>query len=233
MADFLKDNSVVTIFLDDDNPGDGNAIAKAQEPTSLDDAVVLAGVADKSASIGVDEVDVDASEVEIPASEVVTPKAESVDTAAELEFLREESDDAIAIIGQNRVSVVNPRKAPRVNPVNPSADLDKYVMHQNSVRSSNTLGFGLVLLMLAVALIVVLWVGFGFIADQAKEQGAQTLRDSIMDSAMQCFAIEGYYPPSLEYLQENYGLSVNEDDYLVIYEAFASNVPPTVDVRLR
>lgn len=131
------------------------------------------------------------------------------------------------------VPIVNPRQAPRVNPVNLDSEVDRYEMYQDAVSSSNTLGIGLVILMLVIALMVAVWVGFGYVADQAKDQGAQTLRDSIMDTAMQCFAIEGYYPPTLEYLQENYGLSINEDDYVVVYVAFASNVPPTVDVRLR
>ena len=42
--------------------------------------------------------------------------------------------------------------------------------------------------------------------------------------------VEGVYPPDFEYLQENYGLQVNTDDYYVVYEAFASNIPPTIHV---
>ena len=31
-------------------------------------------------------------------------------------------------------------------------------------------------------------------------------------------------------LSEKYGLQVNTDNYYVVYEAFASNVPPTINV---
>ena len=47
---------------------------------------------------------------------------------------------------------------------------------------------------------------------------------------MQCAAVEGAYPASLKYLEEHYGLIVNHSDYAVTYEAFASNVPPSVVV---
>ena len=37
----------------------------------------------------------------------------------------------------------------------------------------------------------------------------------------------------LAYLEDNYGLQINKDDYYVTYEAFAENLPPTVKVTLR
>ena len=49
-------------------------------------------------------------------------------------------------------------------------------------------------------------------------------------SAAQCYAVEGVYPSSLEYLVENYGLVLNHDRYNIIYDSFSSNLPPTVEV---
>ena len=51
-----------------------------------------------------------------------------------------------------------------------------------------------------------------------------------MEAALQCFAIEGAYPQSLQHLEEDYGLTINRDAYTVMYETFAANVPPTVTV---
>lgn len=67
----------------------------------------------------------------------------------------------------------------------------------------------------------------------AKEQGAVALRDSIMNAAKQCCAIEGSYPSSLEHLEKNYGITINHDDYVVSYESFAGNIMPTVVVTPR
>lgn len=87
--------------------------------------------------------------------------------------------------------------------------------------------------LLALTLGVALWGSLGMIDTQTASQGAHTLRDSIQDAAVQCYAIEGQYPASVEYLEENYGISVNHDDYDIIYEVYAENVPPTVEVRAK
>ena len=63
-----------------------------------------------------------------------------------------------------------------------------------------------------------------------REQGAAALRSSILAAATRCCAVEGSYPQSLEYLEDHYGLRVNSRDYVVHYEAFASNVVPNVVV---
>ncbi len=74
---------------------------------------------------------------------------------------------------------------------------------------------------------------FGAVQANAREQGALALHDSIVDAAKQCCAIEGSYPSSLEHLEQYYGISINHDDYLVSYEAFADNIMPTVVVTPR
>ena len=33
-----------------------------------------------------------------------------------------------------------------------------------------------------------------------------------------------------EYLEENYGLTVNKEDYLIVYDLFAENQPPQIKV---
>lgn len=62
---------------------------------------------------------------------------------------------------------------------------------------------------------------------------AQTLRQAVLQAAVQCYAVEGSYPASLDYLEENYGLLVNHDRFIVTYEAFASNLMPQVNVLER
>ena len=45
-----------------------------------------------------------------------------------------------------------------------------------------------------------------------------------------CYAIEGAYPESFDYLKENYNLYIDEDKYSVQYMVFASNIMPTVTI---
>lgn len=62
---------------------------------------------------------------------------------------------------------------------------------------------------------------------------AQALRQAVLQAAVQCYAVDGSYPASLDYLEENYGLLVNHDRFIVTYEAFASNLMPQVNVLER
>ena len=47
---------------------------------------------------------------------------------------------------------------------------------------------------------------------------------------MQCYAIEGRYPPSLEYMEEHYGLVYDKDIFFVDYQPIGSNLYPDVTV---
>ena len=59
-----------------------------------------------------------------------------------------------------------------------------------------------------------------------REQAAQSLRTAVLDAAVQCYALEGAYPQSLSYLEENYGVR----RFIVSYEVYASNQLPVVAV---
>lgn len=65
------------------------------------------------------------------------------------------------------------------------------------------------------------------------EDSVQAIRESVMQRALQCYVIEGAYPVSLEYLEENYGLTVNTEEYKIVYTPYAENLPPDVRVIYR
>lgn len=86
------------------------------------------------------------------------------------------------------------------------------------------------------ALVVVVLFGFWaavFGASKGDDQGVAAVREAVVRATDECLAVEGGYGPSLSYLEENYGLRVNHVNYVVQYEAFADNVPPTIIVRPR
>lgn len=84
-----------------------------------------------------------------------------------------------------------------------------------------------------VAVLILGALGLAAFQESAREQGAASVRKSVLETSMQCFAIEGSYPSSLKHLQEVYGLTINENDYIVNYEWFADNIPPSVAVTVR
>ena len=58
----------------------------------------------------------------------------------------------------------------------------------------------------------------------------ETLKKAVTRASVQCYAIEGRYPPSVEYLEENYGVQINRKKYNVFYDGFASNVMPEINI---
>ena len=60
------------------------------------------------------------------------------------------------------------------------------------------------------------------------------LRD-ILDKALsrsitQCYAIEGTYPPDLDYLVEHYGLCYDSETFFIDYRYIGSNLRPDVTI---
>ena len=62
------------------------------------------------------------------------------------------------------------------------------------------------------------------------EDSVKAITETVQKLALQCYVIEGAYPASLDYLEENYGLTVNTKDYKIVYTPFAENLPPDVKV---
>lgn len=73
---------------------------------------------------------------------------------------------------------------------------------------------------------VMMIVAFGSTGEARKEQAVRSATDSIRRAIMTCYAIEGSYPESFEYIKENYGVYIDEDVYKVFYDVFASNMMP-------
>ena len=47
---------------------------------------------------------------------------------------------------------------------------------------------------------------------------------------MQCYAIEGFYPQSLSYLEDKYGLYLDRENYIIDYRFTGSNIMPDITV---
>ena len=74
---------------------------------------------------------------------------------------------------------------------------------------------------------VVLIFGIYYISNMGSEQG---IREAAVRTAVECYAIEGIYPPNVQYMEDNYNLSYDKTKYFIHYDAFASNIMPTIEV---
>lgn len=72
-------------------------------------------------------------------------------------------------------------------------------------------------------------VGVDGFSKTAELERVKTVEEAIQNAAVQCYAIEGSYP-DLSYLEEHYGLILNEEEYYYHYEIIASNIMPVIAV---
>ena len=73
----------------------------------------------------------------------------------------------------------------------------------------------------------------GRVGAGVSEEELALLRQQVRRAAVACYASEGRYPQSLDYLEREYGLRYDGERYAVRYDAFASNVMPDISVSVR
>ena len=73
-------------------------------------------------------------------------------------------------------------------------------------------------------------IGTAFIDDITDEEQCKNLETTLRRDIMQCYAVEGTYPPSLDYLEENYGFFYDKDRFYIDYIAIGSNIMPDVTI---
>lgn len=86
---------------------------------------------------------------------------------------------------------------------------------------------------LIVAAVIITVLGFVMAFSTSEEEmqkEAESIRKTIEERALQCYVIEDAYPESLSYLENNYGLAVNKEDYKIVYTPYAENMPPEIKV---
>ena len=77
---------------------------------------------------------------------------------------------------------------------------------------------------------VVLIAGIFYIGKLGNDQGIKLTREAVMRTVVECYAIEGIYPPSVKYMEDNYNLNYDNTKYYIHYDSFASNIMPTIEV---
>jgi hypothetical protein len=89
------------------------------------------------------------------------------------------------------------------------------------------------ILVLAISLMVLVMVGNSLLqlSDSSRDAGRRVALDAIERAVSQCYALEGAYPPDLQYLVDNYGLILDEQSFVYLYEIVAGNIHPIVGVQ--
>ncbi len=91
----------------------------------------------------------------------------------------------------------------------------------------------LVPVVLIVAVLLLFSTAVSNLESGKETEDKKQLEDTIARAVVSCYSIEGAYPRSVEYVIERYGIQYNEDDYIIKYEFYASNLMPEITVLER
>lgn len=85
------------------------------------------------------------------------------------------------------------------------------------------------ILIFAVACLITI-SGIRTTISSTKEEEKLQLEMAIKRAIIECYAIEGAYPPDVDYMEDHYGVVVDDRAYIVHYDCFAANVMPDFKV---
>lgn len=87
-----------------------------------------------------------------------------------------------------------------------------------------------VLLAVMALAVFCLYKGVRKIEYGQQAESVKQLDSSIRKAVLTCYATEGVYPPTVAYLQENYGIQIDEERFSVFYEVFGDNIMPEITI---
>lgn len=89
---------------------------------------------------------------------------------------------------------------------------------------------GFLSLLIAPVLLIAFWFILSSVDESTINRQKESLESALNRDILHCYAVEGYYPPSLDYIKEHYGLSYNEDLFVIDYRPIGGNIRPDVTV---
>lgn len=88
-------------------------------------------------------------------------------------------------------------------------------------------------LIIFAIIIILFFVALSHFGTANTQKQKESLENAIDRCIVECYALEGTYPPSLEYMEEHYGLTYNDDTFFVDYQAIGGNIRPDVTIIVR
>lgn len=93
----------------------------------------------------------------------------------------------------------------------------------------NIISLSLPLSVLLFAGIIIAFLYGIVLISGAEQKGNREHLESIIEKDITCcYSIEGRFPPSLEYIEQNYGFTYDKSQYIIDYDAPGANIRPTV-----
>lgn len=81
-----------------------------------------------------------------------------------------------------------------------------------------------------IAALLFLIIGSDNLSSAGSDQEYTIVRNALDRSITQCYALEGAYPPDLDYLHDNYGFTYNTAHFYIDYQYIGGNLRPDVTI---
>lgn len=85
-------------------------------------------------------------------------------------------------------------------------------------------------ILLLVGFLYFFMQGIHSVDNTTLQEQTNSLEKAIRRSVVQCYVVEGTYPPSLDYLKEHYGVAYDSSQYYVDYTSIGSNLMPDITI---
>lgn len=89
---------------------------------------------------------------------------------------------------------------------------------------------GVISVLLFFVILFLLYTAVHSLSERSLEEQEQNLIRALRQSTVQCYAVEGFYPESLEYLTDHYGIRYDHNTFFVDYQPSGQNIMPEITV---
>ena len=90
----------------------------------------------------------------------------------------------------------------------------------------------LIPVLIFILIVAVILAGVNNVLQSGRDEQLKVMEQAVRRSVVQCYAIEGRYPQSLDYLADNYGLILDKEKYVYHYERLGANLVPEIFIFL-
>ena len=109
---------------------------------------------------------------------------------------------------------------------------NRFEQKNNQIFSISDRFYKIVSITIFIAIAVLFFFAVDATGRSSISKQQTSLESALSRDIVQCYAIEGQYPPNIEYLEQHYGLTYDKSTFYVEYIPIAANLYPDVTVIL-
>lgn len=83
---------------------------------------------------------------------------------------------------------------------------------------------------LIIIVFVLFVIGVFYFTNSSYMDEKKMLSEAIDRDIIHCYSVEGFYPPSVEYMVTHYGLRYDDEKYVIEYNVIGKNIMPSYKI---